>query len=48
MNTQSTLEQLRQLKLYGMAGRYQAVLEQPQHPQPEPHLLLGMLAEPEI
>ena len=48
MNTQSTLEQLRQLKLYGMAGLYQSVLEQPLHQQPEPHLLLGMLAEPEI
>jgi DNA replication protein DnaC len=30
-----------------MAGRYQAVLEQPLHQQPEPHLLLGMLAEAE-
>lgn len=48
MNTQSTLEQLRQLKLYGMAGCYQAVLEQPLHQQPEPHLLLGMLTETEI
>ncbi len=47
MNTQSTLEQLRALKLYGMAGRYQAVLEQPLHQQPEPHLLLGMLADAE-
>jgi hypothetical protein len=45
MNTQSTLEQLRELKLYGMASRYQAVLEQPLHQQPEPHLLLGMLAD---
>lgn len=47
MNTQSTLEQLRELKLYGMAGRYQAVLEQPLHQQPDPHLLLGMLADAE-
>ena len=47
MNTQSTLEQLRELKLYGMANRYQAVLEQPLHQQPEPHLLLGMLADAE-
>jgi len=47
MNTQSTLEQLRALKLHGMAGRYQAVLEQPLHQQPEPHLLLGMLADAE-
>jgi DNA replication protein DnaC len=48
MNTQSTLEQLRQLKLFGMAGTYQAVLEQPLHQQPEPHLLLGMLTEAEL
>jgi DNA replication protein DnaC len=48
MNTQSTLDQLRQLKLYGMAGCYQAVLEQPIHQQPEPYLLLGMLTEAEI
>jgi DNA replication protein DnaC len=48
MNTQSTLDQLRQLKLYGMAGCYQAVLEQPIHQQPEPHLLLGILTEAEI
>ena len=48
MNTQSTLEQLRQLKLYGMAGSYQAILEQPIHQQPEPHLLLGMLTEAEL
>ena len=48
MNTQSTLEQLRQLKLFGMAGSYQAVLEQPLHQQPEPHLLLGMLTEAEL
>jgi DNA replication protein DnaC len=47
MNTQSTLDQLISLKLYGMAGRYQSVLEQPLHQQPEPHLLLGMLAEAE-
>ena len=48
MNTQSTLEQLRQLKLYGMVGTYQSVLEQPLHQQPEPHLLLGMLTEAEL
>ncbi|SMO82305.1 P-loop NTPase family protein [Solitalea koreensis] len=48
MNTQSTLELLWQLKLHGMAGCYQAVLEQPLHQQPEPHLLLGMLVEEEL
>ena len=33
MNTQSTVEQLQQLKLYGMTKRYQAVLDQPDHQQ---------------
>jgi len=47
MNT-STLEQLRQLKLQGMAGCYQAIQEQSLHQQPEPHLLLGMLTEAEL
>ena len=48
MNTQSTLQQLKQLKLSGMAATYQAILEQPVHQQPEPHLLMGMLTEAEL
>lgn len=48
MNTQSTVEQLQQLKLYGMSKRYQAVLDQPAHQHPEVHTLMGMLAEAEI
>jgi DNA replication protein DnaC len=47
MNTQSTLDQLRQLKLQGMAACYQAMLEQPLHQQPEPHLWLGLLTQAE-
>lgn len=48
MNTQSTVEQLHDLKLYGMARRYQAVLEQPLHQQPECHTTVGLLAEAEL
>lgn len=47
MNTQSTLDKLRQLKLYGMGNQYQAVLEQPIHQQPEGHALLAMLTQAE-
>jgi DNA replication protein DnaC len=47
MNTQSTLDQLQQLKLYGMARRYEAVLGQPSHEQPEPHALIATLSEAE-
>ena len=48
MNTQNNLEQLKELKLIGMASTYQAVLDQPLHHQPELHLLIGMLTEAEI
>lgn len=47
MNTQSTLEQLQQLKLQGMAQCYRSVLDHPVHQQPEPHLLAAMMAEAE-
>jgi len=47
MNTQSTIDQLNQLKLHGMAKLYQAVSEQPVHQQPEAHALMGMLADAE-
>ena len=45
MNQQSTLEQLQELKLSGMAKRYEAILNQPVHHQPEPHALIATLAE---
>ena len=47
MDQQTTLEQLQQLKLSGMAKRYEAILKQPIHQQPEPHTLIGLLAEAE-
>lgn len=48
MNQQSTLEQLLQLKLHGMAKRYQTTFTQATHEQPEPHTLIAMLAEAEL
>lgn len=47
MNTQSTLQELQQLKLQGMAKCYQATLQLPVHQQPEPHLLVAMMAQAE-
>lgn len=47
MNQQSTLEQLQELKLSGMAKRYDAILKQPIHQQPEPHTLIALLTEAE-
>jgi len=47
MNQQSTLEQLQELKLSGMAKRYEAILNQPVHQQPEPHAMIATLAEAE-
>jgi hypothetical protein len=47
MNQQSTLEQLQELKLTGMAKRYEAIIKQPVHQQPEPHSVVAILAEAE-
>jgi DNA replication protein DnaC len=47
MNTEQTVAQLQQLKLHGMAGRYEALLDLPLHQQPEAHALLAMLTEAE-
>ncbi len=47
MNQQSTLEQLQELKLSGMAKRYEAILKQPVHQHPEPHALIASLTEAE-
>src|SRR6195952_1510197 len=47
MNQQSTLEQLEQLKLTGMAKRYEAIMKQPVHQQPESHAIIGLLTEAE-
>lgn len=48
MNTQATLEQLRKLKLHGMARSYEAVLSLPVNSQPEAHQLLAQLVQHEI
>lgn len=47
MNTEQTVTQLQQLKLHGMAGRYEALLDLPVQQQPEAHTLLAMLTEAE-
>jgi DNA replication protein DnaC len=47
MDQQSTLEQLQELKLTGMAKRYEAIMHQSVHQQPEPHTIIGLLAEAE-
>ena len=47
MNQQSTLEQLQELKLIGMAKRYEAIIKQPVHQQPEPHTVVALLTEAE-
>lgn len=44
MNTQSSLEQLQQLKMHGMHNRYKAILEMPVHQQPQDmHALVALL-----
>jgi DNA replication protein DnaC len=47
MNYQSTLEQLQQLNLIGMARRYEAIINLPVQEQPEPHVIVANLAEAE-
>jgi len=47
MNTKQTFEQLKELKLYGMAGCYDTQLNQPAEKQPDAHTLIAMLAEAE-
>jgi len=48
MNTNSTLEKLRQLKLHGMADSYKAILDLGVHQQPESmHQLIALLGEAE-
>jgi DNA replication protein DnaC len=48
MNTNSTLEKLRQLKLYGMAENYNAIIDLPVQQQPETmHHLVALLAQAE-
>lgn len=48
MNTSITLQQLRDMKLTGMARNYESVLQLPLHKQPEPHALIAGLTEAEL
>lgn len=47
MNSQHTLEQFKELKLYGMANCYETQLNMPAEKQPDAHTLAAMLAEAE-
>ena len=48
MNVQTTVDQLRKLKLSGMARAYEAALAMPVHEQLTADLLIGRLAEAEL
>jgi DNA replication protein DnaC len=48
MNTQSTLDQLKQLKLTGMAQAYQGLISMPVHDQLNLHEAIARLAEAEL
>lgn len=48
MNTEQTLQQLRTLKLQGMATTYKAITDLPTHQQPEAHLVVAQLTESEM
>ena len=41
MNQQTTVEQMHQLKVHGMAKLYQSISDQPVHQQPEPQHCRG-------
>jgi len=47
MNTEQTYQQLKELRLQGMATRYAAITDQPLHQQPEAHTMVAMLVEAE-
>lgn len=48
MNVQTTVDQLRKLKLQGMVKAYEAALSVPVHEQVSPDLLIARLAEAEL
>lgn len=48
MNVQTTVDQLRKLKLHGMVKAYEAALSVPVHEQASPDLLIAGLAEAEL
>jgi DNA replication protein DnaC len=47
MNTQATLEQMRELRLHGMADSYEAVVMLPVNSQPGTHQLIAQLVQHE-
>jgi len=48
MNTQNTVEQLKSLRLAGMAKRYEAALSLPVHELQDVHALIAMITQPEV
>jgi DNA replication protein DnaC len=48
MNTQQTVEQLKSLKLTGMAKRYEAILSLPVHELQDTHALIAMMSQAEV
>ena len=48
MNTQNTVEQLKSLKLTGMAKRYEAALSLPVHELQDVHALIAMITDAEV
>ena len=48
MNNNATLEQLKELKLQGMAKAYEAIIDLPVNKQPTAHTLLAQLTEKEV
>jgi DNA replication protein DnaC len=47
MNTTATLQQLRDLRLEGMARSYESILQLPVHQHPEGHMLVAQLVDAE-
>ena len=48
MNTQNTVDQLKYLRLSGMARRYEAALALPLHEQQDAHELIAMITQAEV
>ena len=48
MNTTATLQQLKELKLSGMARSYESILQLSSHQQPESHTLVAQLCDAEM
>ncbi|HNS11683.1 MAG TPA: IS21-like element helper ATPase IstB [Bacteroidia bacterium] len=48
MNTTATLQQLKELKLTGMARSYESILQLSAHQQPEAHALIAQMCDAEV